>query len=241
MQVYRETIAPQKVMSFIKHAVVPRIESIPGVGSVEYFGTADEELQIVFDPMRAAELGIQLPKVARQISGAEDTSGGTMDVGRSQYGLAFRGRYSVDDLKNLILEWRDGKPVKLGDIAEVRVARGKKTSFAYQNGNQALGFRVVRASGANVLATVNAVKKELAEINNTIGKEQGIKLAPSFDPSHFINQAIGMVTTDLLLGIALAIGVLWFFMRDWRATIIISTAIPISLLAVIVAAGAGTH
>ncbi len=220
--------------SFIKHAVVPRIESIPGVGSVEYFGTADEELQIVFDPMRAAELGIQLPKVARQISGAEDTSGGTMDVGRRQYGLAFRGRYSVDDLKNLILEWRDGKPVKLGDIADVRVARGKKTSFAYQNGNQALGFRVVRASGANVLATVNAVKKELAEINNTIGKEQGIKLAPSFDPSHFINQAIGMVTTDLLLGIALAIGVLWFFMRDWRATIIISTAIPISLLAVII-------
>ena len=65
--------------------------------------------------------------------------------------------------KNLILEWRDGKPVHLGDIADVKIARGKKTSFAYQNGNPALGIRVVRASGANVLATVAAVKKELAD------------------------------------------------------------------------------
>ena len=60
-------------------------------------------------------------------------------------------------------------------------------------------------------------------------KEQGVKLQPSFDPSHFINQAIGMVTSDLLLGILLAVGVLWFFMREWRATIIISSAIPICL------------
>ncbi len=220
--------------SFIRNGVIPRIEAIPGVGSVEFFGTNDPELQIVFDPLRAAELGIQIPKIAQQISGSDDVSGGSMDVGRRQYGLSFRGRYSVKDLKELILEWRDGKPVKLGDIADVKIARGKRTTFGYQNGNPALGFRVVRAAGANVLATVNAVKKELEEINSGPGKDQGVVLAPSFDPSKFINQAITMVTSDLILGILLAVGVLWFFMREWRATIIIATAIPISLLAVIV-------
>lgn len=219
---------------FIRHGVIPRIEAIPGVGSVEFFGASDPELQIEFDPMRAAELGIQIPRVAQQIAGADDVSGGTIDVGRRQYGLSYRGRYSVDDLKNLILEWRDGKPVKLGDIADVKIARGKKNSFAYQNGNPALGFRVVRASGANVLATVGAVKDELAKINDGPAKEQGVMLAPSFDPSHFINQAIGMVTSDLILGILLAVGVLWFFMREWRATLVIASAIPISLFAVIV-------
>lgn len=227
----------RKVESFepwLRYSVAPRLKAIKGVGAVELnMVGAEQELQIVFDPMRAAQLGIQIPKVANQISAADDVSGGSLDVGRRRYGLSFRGRYSVDALKELILEWRDGKPVKLGDIADVKIAAGKRNSFAYQNGNPALGFRIVRESGANVLATVTAVKKELEEINNTIAKEQGVTLQYSFDPSHFINQSIEMLTRDLVLGILLAVGVLWFFMREWRATLIISAAIPICLFAVV--------
>ncbi|HEY5239778.1 MAG TPA: efflux RND transporter permease subunit [Rhizomicrobium sp.] len=220
---------------FINDVVVPRLEAIPGVGSAQLISNnGPEELDIVFDPMRAAQLGIQIPKVASQISGSDDVAGGTIDVGRRQYGLSFRGRYSVEDLKNLILEWRDGKPVHLGDIATVKIGRGKRQGFAYQNGNPALGIDVFRASGANVLATVNAVKAELRKINDGPAKEQGVTLQYSFDPSHFIDQAMGMVTTDLIVGILLAVGVLWFFMREWRATIIISSAIPICLCAVVV-------
>ena len=92
----------------------------------------------------------------------------------------------------------------------------------------------MRETGANVLATVTAVKDELVKINEGPAKEQGVKLRYSFDPSHFINQAIEMLSRDLILGILLAVGVLWFFMREWRATLIISAAIPICLFAVIV-------
>ena len=173
----------QSFEPFLRYTVAPRLEAIRGVGSVELnMVGAEQELQIVFDPMRAAQLGIQIPKVAGQISASDDVSGGTMDVGRRRFGLSFRGRYSVDDLKGLILEWRDGKPVKLGDIADVKVAPGKRQSFAYQNGNPALGFRIVRETGANVLATVNAVKEELAKINDGPAKEQGVTLQYSFDP-----------------------------------------------------------
>jgi len=220
---------------FLKDVIIPRLEAIPGVGSAQINSNGGtDEIDIVFDPMRAAQLGVQIPKMAQQISGAEDVSGGTIDVGRRQYGLEFRGRYSVDALKNLVLEWRDGKPVHLGDIADVHVGRSKAQGFAYQNGNPALGLQVFRASGANVLATVNAVKAELVKINESAAKEQGVTLQYSFDPSHFINQAMGMVTSDLVLGILLAIGVLWFFMREWRGTLIISSAIPICLMAVVV-------
>jgi len=220
---------------FLKNVVIPRIEALAGVGSANINSNGGvEELDIVFDPMRAAELGIQIPKMAQQISGSEDVSGGTIDVGRRQYGLEYRGRYSVADLKDLVLEWRDGKPVHLGDIADVHIGRSKVQGFAYQDGNPALGINIFRADGANVLATVNAVKAELQKINDGPAKQQGVVLAYSFDPSHFIDQAIGMVTSDLLLGILLAVGVLWFFMRDWRGTIIISSAIPICLCAVVV-------
>ena len=220
---------------FLKDVVIPRLEAIPGVGSAQINSNGGtDEIDIVFDPMRAAQLGVQIPKMAQQISGAEDVSGGTIDVGRRQYGLEFRGRYSVEALKNLVLEWRDGKPVHLGDIADVHVGRSKAQGFAYQNGNPALGMQVFRASGANVLATVNAVKAELVKINEGPAKEQGVTLQYSFDPSHFINQAMGMVTSDLILGILLAVGVLWFFMREWRGTLIISSAIPICLMAVVI-------
>jgi multidrug efflux pump subunit AcrB len=220
---------------FLKNVAIPRIEAVPGVGSARIVSNGDvEELDIVFDPVRAAELGIQIPKMAQQITGSEDVSGGTIDVGRRRYSLEYRGRYSVSDLKNLVLEWRNGKPVYLGDIADVHIGRSKAQGFAYQNGNPALGIDIFRADGANVLATVNAVKEELAKINEGPAKQQGVTLAYSFDPSHFINQAVGMVTSDLFLGILLAVGVLWFFMREWRGTIIISTAIPICLFAVVV-------
>jgi multidrug efflux pump subunit AcrB len=220
---------------FLKDVVIPRLESVPGVGSAQINSRGGtDEIDIVFDPMRAAQLGVQIPKMAQQISGAEDVSGGTINVGRRQYGLEYRGRYSVEALKNLILEWRDGKPVHLGDIADVHVGRSKAFGFSYQNGNPALGMQVFRAAGANVLSTVNAVKAELQKINDGPAKEQGVKLQYSFDPSHFINQAMGMVTTDLILGILLAVGVLWFFMREWRGTLIISAAIPICLMAVVI-------
>lgn len=220
---------------FLKDVVIPRLEAVPGVGSAQINSNGGtDELDIVFDPMRTAQLGIQIPKMAQQISGSEDISGGTIGVGRRNYGLEYRGRYSVAQLKDLVLEWRDGKPIHIGDIADVHIGRSKAQGFAYQNGNPALGIQVFRATGANVLATVNAVKDELQKINDGPAKEQGVKLQYSFDPSHFINQAVGMVTTDLIVGILLAVGVLWFFMREWRGTLIISSAIPICLFAVVI-------
>ncbi len=222
-------------ISFLKNIVIPRLEAIPGVGSVQINSRGgNDEIDIVFDPMKAAELGVQIPKMAQLISGSEDVSGGTIDVGRRQFGISYRGRYSVADLKNLVLEWRNGKPVHLGDIANVHVGRSKAQGFSYQDGNPAIGMQVQRADGANVLATVNAVKAELVKINAGPAKEQGVILQYSFDPSHFINQAMGMVTTDLFLGILLAVGVLWFFMREWRGTLIISSVIPICLCAVVI-------
>src|SRR5579871_6325537 len=222
-------------VSFVRYNIIPRLESIPGVGSVQFEQAGSpEEFDIVFDPMRAAALGIQIPQVATQITGPDDVSGGMVDAGRRQYELSFRGRYNVGDLKGLILAWRNGKPVYLGDIADVKVEPGRRTSFAYQNGNPAIGFRIMRADGANVLATVTAVKKELQAINDSVAREQGVHFEYSFDPSHFINQAIGMVTSDLVFGIFLAVGVLWFFMREWRATVIIASAIPVCLFAVVV-------
>jgi multidrug efflux pump subunit AcrB len=161
-------------------------------------------------------------------------SGGFVDVGRRQYTLRFEGRYDPAQFKDLILEWREGRPIRLGDVADVQVARGKKERIAIQNGNPAMALRVDRANGANVLGTLTLVKDAVAELREGPLTEVGLDIQQSFDASVFINRAVSMVTNNLLLGVLLAVGVLWLFLRDRRATILIATAIPISLLSTFV-------
>jgi len=215
---------------FVDDVVATRIETVPGVAGVEVMAGAPEELQIRFDPYRAAQLGIQIPELAAIAGGADDISGGFVDVGRRQYTLRFAGRYRPEELAALVLEWRDGRPVQLGDVADIEIRRGDTTDYALQNNNPAMAIRVDRESGANVLEALNNVKKVVAELRDGPLAEQGLTIAQSFDASVFIYRAIGLVTSNLMLGIILAVGILWWFLRRMRATLLVAIAIPISLL-----------
>ena len=148
----------------VEELVIPRLESIPGVAGASVTTGASEQLQIVFDPYRAAELGVDIPSVAGIVNQANDVSGGFVDVGRRQYTLRFAGRYTPEQLRGLILDWRDGRPIRLGDIADVRIRRADRADVSIQNGNPAMAIRVDRENGANVLETLNAVKAEVEAI-----------------------------------------------------------------------------
>jgi multidrug efflux pump subunit AcrB len=219
---------------FIEDVVTPRLEAVPGVAGVEVGGggpgLAPQQVQIIFDPFRAADFGIDITEVAAAIGQSGNASGGFTDVGRRQYMLQFQGRFTPENLSELIIEWRDGRPVRLGDIADIRVERGRRNNFSYQNGNPAIGLRVLRESNANVLATLEQVTKVLEELRAGPMKEQGLDIQKSFDPSVFIVRAISLLTGNLFIGILLAVGVLWLFLRQARATLLIATAIPICLL-----------
>ena len=215
---------------FVDDVVATRIETVPGVAGVEVMAGAPEELQIRFDPYRAAQLGVQIPELAAIAGGADDVSGGFVDVGRRQYTLRFAGRYKPEELAALVIEWRDGRPVQLGDVADIEIRRGDTTNYALQNNNPAMAIRVDRESGANVLEALNNVKKVVAELRDGPLAEQGLTIAQSFDASVFIYRAIGLVTSNLVLGIILAVGILWWFLRRIRATLLVAIAIPISLL-----------
>jgi multidrug efflux pump subunit AcrB len=211
-----------------------RIESIPGVSNVRINFGSDEELQIVFDPARAAELGIQIPRIAQVAGSADDVSGGFVDIGRRQYTMRFAGRYSMDQFADLVIEWRDGRPVRLGDIATIQVKRGDRTDLALQNGNPAIGIQIMKENDANVLDTLTAVKVQVDSLRENELKKLGLSIAQSFDPSVFIGQAIDMVTGNLFAGILLAVAVLWFFVRDRRATLLVGLSIPICLTVTLV-------
>ena len=219
-------------LDFVNSNVRPRLESIPGVASVQTFDQNNrEELQIRFDPIKAAQFNIQIPRLVNMVVGGSDVSGGFVDVGRRQYTLRFSGQYEAAQLSELILENRNGRNIRLGDIATVEVARNDTSATAYQNGNPAFSMRINKANGANTLATLNLVKAEVEKINQDLLADKQLVMAQSFDASVFIYRAINLVTGNLFAGVILSLSVLWFFVRRARATLIIATAIPISLLA----------
>ncbi len=210
-----------------------RVESIPGVGTINVNAGAPDELRIEFDPYRAAELGIPIPSIVAVAGSADDVSGGFAELGRRRYTLRFAGRYRPDDLGELVLDWRDGRPVRLADVATISVKRGDRNSLAVQNNNPAIAIQILKESGADVLATLKAVKAEIGELREGPLAEMGLAIEQSFDPSVFINQALGLVGGNLIAGILLAIGVLWLFLRQFRSTLLVGIAIPVSVLATV--------
>ena len=214
----------------VEDIVRPRIESIEGVAGVDILDGAPEELHITINPDRAAEFGLPLTEVAQIASRANDITGGFIDVGRRQYTLRFEGRYDPEQLRNQVLDWRDGRPVTLGDIATVEIGRGMRRDIVVQNGNPAMGVRIDRQNGANVLAALTEVKSVMDELREGPLQELGLDIQQSFDASVFIMRAVNLVTSNLFIGIMLAVGVLWWFLRDVRGTLVIAASIPISLL-----------
>ncbi|UXI68246.1 efflux RND transporter permease subunit [Tahibacter amnicola] len=220
-----------KYREYIEATIRPRLEAVPGVAGVNINAGPPDEVRITVDLAKAAAMGVSITDIAARAASATDVSGGQVEVGRRQFTLRFTGRYTPDQLGEMVLSWRDGKPIKLGDVATIEVRPPEQQFFAYQNGNPAIGLQILRQSGANVLGTLNEVKAVVAELRDGPLKAQGLGIEQSFDSGLFINRAVGLLTENLIVGALLALICVWWFMRDGRATLLIATSIPICLLA----------
>ncbi|WBA80680.1 efflux RND transporter permease subunit [Endozoicomonas sp. GU-1] len=214
----------------IDSRVKPVLESIPGVAGVAVRGEGEQQLDIVFDPWRAAELGVTIPELAARVATGFDVSGGTLNIGRREYKLRLAGKYEIDQLGDMVVSWRDGLPVYLRDLADISISRGKERTLRIQNGNPAIGMQIFKESGANALDALLGIKSAVKKLNDDVLEPEGVKMVQSFDASVFIQRALDMVSTNLLFGILLAIAVLWCFLRRWRATLIIAMSIPVCLM-----------
>jgi len=230
----------QSYQDFVEEIVQTRFERVPGVAKSEVFGGRPQEIRVTFDPYRAASLGVQLPVAAALAGGAKDVTGGFVDVGKRQYTIRFAGKYDVDDLKDLIVEWRDGRPVRLADVADVGVRMVDRSSFVLQNGDRSMAVNAHRETGVNVLDVMHGLGAAVAELRDGPLKRAGLSIEQVYDETDYIDNSIDMLRTNLALGMLLATGVLWWFLRRFRATLMVAAAIPICLFATFISMyGAG--
>ena len=217
----------ESYQDFVDDVVIQRLERVPGVSSVGSFGGRQHEVRITFDPYRAANMGIDLTRVPQALGSNADVSAGMNEVGRRDYTIRFRGKYEADEMGDLVLEWREGRPVFLRDVARVSMEMVDVSNILHTSGKPSIAVYIVPETGVNVYEVMDGVKAEVRSLSDDELARAGLEMTQSSDDTVYISESVGMVRNNLLLGVSLAVAVLWWFLRKFRATLIVALSIPL--------------
>ncbi|MDO6425522.1 efflux RND transporter permease subunit [Thalassotalea sp. 1_MG-2023] len=219
---------------YVEEIIQTRLERVEGISQTNAFGGLPTELRITFDPYKAANLGLNVPEIASTLTNNSDTSGGFNEIGRRKYTLRFSGKYGVDQLQNMVLDWRDGQPILLKDVADVALTLSDRTGILTLDGEPAIAMNAQVEQGVNVIQVMEGLQAAMKELNEGPLKRANLELIQMYDETIYIGRSMSLVKNNLLLGIFLAVIVLWWFLRKFRATLIVAIAIPISLIVTLV-------
>ena len=215
--------------------IKPRLLAVPGVAHVIVFGGEVRQIQIQPDMAKLASFGITLTQVGDAAHAALPIRGaGFIDLpGQRVLIQTPTPQPDIETLNEAVVTERNGTPILLRELAQVKIAPALKSGDALIMGKPGVMLSLASQYGANTLTATLAVEKALNELAPAL-KSQGITLYPALHrPANFIERALGNLENSLLIAAILILAVLYLFLRDVRAALIAFTAIPLSLLAAI--------
>lgn len=229
-----EQVSPMAVREYADWVMRPRLLTIPGVAQVTPIGGEVRQYRVEIRPAQLQALGVEREKLeaALQDFGA-NTSGGFYESQGREYLIRQIGRSSrIEDLQNLVVEVKNGHPILLKQLADVKVAPAIKRGDASYKGKPAVILSVQKQPSADSVTLTREVEKAVAELGKSMPK--GIE-APSFlfKQADFIEHSIGNVEEALRDGAILVAVILFLFLLNVRTTLISLTAIPVSILATV--------
>jgi HAE1 family hydrophobic/amphiphilic exporter-1 len=231
---------------FMERRLRPRLENIKGISKVGMMGAREQELQIRVDPIKLANFGVTYSQLVDAIQLSNTSySGGRLPDGKNDIRVKAHGRFSdVSEVKNIVLRRDNNGPVYISDVAEVVIDYKDMTDWVRARGVKMPFFNFQLTRGANLLEAMNALKAEMAELNKPGGmleqhaKKLGIngtfELVLTWDSSTYVENAIELVQSNIVVGGMLAVFTLLLFLRSLRTIGVIAIAIPISVIASVV-------
>jgi multidrug efflux pump subunit AcrB len=214
---------------FVDNTVSKAILSVRGVGAVARVGGVTREVQVELDPARLLSLKVTAAEISRQLRQIQqDASGGRADVGGVEQSVRTIATVaSAAELGAMDIVLSDGRSLRLDQVATVSDAVAEQRSAALLNGAPVVGFEITRSRGAgevelatNVRATLEKLKAEHPDISITEAFNFVDPVEENFEGSMML----------LIEGAILAVIVVWLFLRDWRATFVSATALPLSII-----------
>ncbi|WP_437277962.1 efflux RND transporter permease subunit [Sorangium sp. So ce375] len=207
-----------------------QIEGISGVGQVSLIGAQSRQINVWLDPIALRAQGITAAEVQRAIAAQNlMTPGGSVETGPEDLTLRVMGRVeSPEALGRVVLREQDGHAVRLSDVARVEDGRADEKTWAQLDQKRTVLLSVVKQSGQNTVAVVDAVRARLDEVQRSL--PEGTKIEVVRDGSRVIRTGIAAVKEHLVLGALLAAVVVLLFLGNARSTLIAALAIPISVV-----------
>jgi HAE1 family hydrophobic/amphiphilic exporter-1 len=207
------------------------LERIEGVASAKIQGGEEEEIHININQGKVAAMGIDPQQLSQLLSNSNiNRPGGSLKNDQTQLLVRTLNEYdNLQEIRDLRITPPNQPAVRLGDVAEVIWTSKDKVEIARFGGQEGILVSLYKEGDANTVEVANAVKAKIAALQRELPK--GVKVGVQFDQSRFIEQSINEVKQSLLFGGILAICVLWLFLRNFRLTAIITTAIPLSVIA----------
>lgn len=216
--------------SIAEDMIKPRLERLEGVASVEITGGYENQIEINVKNEQMHGYGLTTDYLAGIVGGENlNLPGGEVQRGNQKLTIRTVGEFqSVDEIENLLIPLPTGGVIHLNDIADVEMKNKELTTLAKTNGQNAINISVQKQSGTNTVRVSNVVSQEIEKIQDE-NKDLDIQIL--FDQSDYIQTAINSVASSAVLGAVLAVIVLLIFLKNFRSTFIIATAIPVSVIA----------
>ncbi|MFT6714984.1 MAG: HAE1 family hydrophobic/amphiphilic exporter-1 [Planctomycetota bacterium] len=228
---------------FMERRLVPRLERIDGISEVGMMGTREKEIHLIVDPMELARRGITYSELLGAIQTSNvNFSGGKLPEGKNDIRVRAVGRFSdIEKVGQLVIRRGAGGATYLSDVAQIEEGYKELTTWARARGHYMPFFNFTLEHGANMLETMDNLKAEFASLNapgglldrhaKELGLDGNLQLVINYDATTYVEDAVGLVQSNILIGGAIAALVLLLFLRSVRTVGIVGIAIPISVIA----------
>lgn len=225
-----------ELKEIIEDEVAPRLERIDGVAAAQVFSMDTREILVAVDKAALESLSISVDQIIMALRMENlNLPAGRVTERHSEYLLRTLGEFqSLDDVRNTIIgTTQAGQPIYLMDVAEVRDTLKDSRLISRTQGEKGVFYFISKRSGANTVTTAQAVNRELDRIKMTLPPD--VKFYPFMDQAEMIQRVVRRTGNNALVGGILAIFFIFVFLRNWRPTVTIALAIPLSVITTFIA------
>ncbi|MDD4913099.1 MAG: efflux RND transporter permease subunit [Sideroxydans sp.] len=214
---------------FVDDKVSKAVLGVPGIGRFERVGGVQRQVRVEVDPARLTGMGVTAADVSRALRSVEqESSGGRGQVGGAEQAVRTTATIrQADELKHLAIVMADGRRITLDQVATVSDSHAERGQVALLDGKPVVGFKIYRAMGFDETRIAAGVAEALSRLEAADDSLHFTKISGSVD--YTLEQYKGSMNM-LYEGALLAVLVVWWFLRDWRATLISASALPLSIL-----------
>jgi len=227
-----------------RRRLAPAVEALDGVARMRVIGGRKMEIQLHLDPLRLDAFGISVAEVRNRLAAANfDVEAGSLEERGKVFLVRGVGRFrSPEDVAAAVVRYvqvNDSElptPVTIGELGTVAMGVARAESRVRINGIEGVGLEVYKENGANTVEVSRRLRKALSGIEDDL---PGIRFALAGDRARLVESAISGVEGAALLGVFLAVAVLFFFLRSLSSTLLVAVVVPVSLLAAVLAMNLG--